>query len=60
MDRPEATLAKAVTRLEDCEHAIAEGRWRLSAQTMETVLRHTVGILTALQAAVVVGVQASS
>ena len=54
------TLAKAAGRLEQIEQSVADGRWQLNADTMSVVLRHTVGILTALQSAIVVGVQASS
>lgn len=54
------TLAHAVKRLDQIERQIADGRWSLSTDTIQTVLRHTVGIVMALQSAVVVGVEASS
>lgn len=60
MDRPDLTLAKAIGRLAPIEQALTEGRWQLSVETMSTVLRHTVGILTALQSAVIADAQASS
>ena len=58
--RPGLTLEKAAGRLEQIEQSVADGRWQLNADTMSVVLRHTVGILTALQASLVVGAQASS
>ncbi len=45
-------IGKAATRLADVEHGIAAGTWRPTPETLTVILRHTLGIVAALEATV--------
>ena len=46
-------LARAEARLGELEQHVAAGTWRLTPETLTVILRHTLGIVAALQATVV-------
>ena len=49
----ERTIAHAAARLGEIERGIAAGTWHPTTETLTVILRHTLGIVAALQATVV-------
>jgi len=47
------TLGKTASRLAAIEDDVVTGTWRPTPETMTVILRHTLGIVAALQAIVV-------